>query len=282
MLRHGMSLFFRRKVDAAPSTLTHLYLNGLGGTSWANLGYWKDTTDYPTACLDLALLIGEKAKLSSSDLLLDLGFGCGDQLLVWNRKFCVLPERITAINSSTEQFQFAQRMLESRNLTVDLRLESIEFLNRIPAASYDKIVCLDSAYFFPNRKRFMEEAFRILRSNGIFASAEIILNGETLNWWNDAIRKIVCSMAGIPSSNRMTMVTLKDLYFSIGFQEESFEYIDEFVFNGFAEFIRKNVHSENSRFPRQVVKRYNDFADFLSSDRRRKFFRYAIYSLKKR
>ncbi|PNV74206.1 class I SAM-dependent methyltransferase [Leptospira inadai serovar Lyme] len=277
-----MNLFFRGKVDAAPSTLTHLYLNGLGGTSWANLGYWKNASDYPTACFDLALLTGKKAELSSSDLLLDLGFGCGDQLLVWNQKFRVLPEHITAINSSIEQFQFAQRMLESRNLAVDLRLESIELLNKIPTASYDKIVCLDSAYFFPDRERFMKEAFRILRSNGIFTSAEIILNGETLNWWNETIRKIVCSMAGIPSSNRMTTETLRNLNSSIGFREASFEYIDEFVFNGFAEFIRKNLHSKNSRFPKQAVKRYNDFADFLRSDRRRKFFRYAIYSLKKR
>ncbi|EPG74220.1 methyltransferase domain protein [Leptospira fainei serovar Hurstbridge str. BUT 6] len=277
-----MSSFFHRKVDAAPNTLTHLYLNGSGGTSWANLGYWKDTLDYPTACSDLAILTGQTAKLSSSDRLLDLGFGCGDQLLVWNRKFGVLPEQITAINSSAEQFQFAQRMLESRNLVLDIRLENIELLNRIPAASYDKIICLDSAYFFPDRKRFTQETFRILRSNGIFTSAEIILNDEPLNWWNDLFRKIVCSLAGIPSSNRMTTETLKNLYFSIGFQEESFEYIDEFVFDGFAEFIRKNIRFENSKVPKQIVKRYNDFADFLRSDKRRKFFRYAIYSLKKR
>ncbi|KAL4906385.1 hypothetical protein BDW74DRAFT_131846 [Aspergillus multicolor] len=58
---------------------------------WMNLGYWKDTTDFPTACAALldqvlitASLLDENGDATSHSVgkklgLLDVGIGCGDQ-----------------------------------------------------------------------------------------------------------------------------------------------------------------------------------------------------------
>ena len=58
-------------------------------SSWGNLGYWKDSNNgqdivhYPQACQQLAMEVALIADLSPEHKLLDTGFGCGDQLLIW-------------------------------------------------------------------------------------------------------------------------------------------------------------------------------------------------------
>ncbi|TLD24728.1 hypothetical protein E2P81_ATG12064 [Venturia nashicola] len=50
---------------------------------WMNMGFWKDTKEFPIACSNLLHEVLETAKIppQSRIRLLDLGFGCGDQTL---------------------------------------------------------------------------------------------------------------------------------------------------------------------------------------------------------
>jgi len=52
--------------------LAELALNR-DGQSWGNLGYWQTAEDYSAACRDLAVLLGEKASLSSHSAVFDAG-----------------------------------------------------------------------------------------------------------------------------------------------------------------------------------------------------------------
>ena len=46
---------------------------------WLNLGYWKDAQTYPDACRAMVIKLGEAAELQSTDTVLDLGCGFGEQ-----------------------------------------------------------------------------------------------------------------------------------------------------------------------------------------------------------
>ncbi|TGK12028.1 class I SAM-dependent methyltransferase [Leptospira fletcheri] len=275
-----MDPFSWSKRKEAPDTLAHLYLNLGSASSWANFGYWKNTKDYPTAAGNLARLLGNAAALSANDRVLDLGCGCGDQLEVWNQIFGVPSNRIVAINSSREQVSYAEKKWRNRLPFLDLRFADAASLSRFPSDSYDKILCLDSAYFFRDRKKFIQETFRILKPGGKFCSAELVFSTAKLSWKERLERNILSFLAGIPASNRFSYEELAELHAAQGLKQTSFEILDETVFGGFAEFLQK-VLPRMEGIPSKLAARYIRFGEFLASEKRRKFFHYVLYTLEK-
>ncbi|TGK36431.1 class I SAM-dependent methyltransferase [Leptospira gomenensis] len=277
---------FRKKAkpEEAPDTLAHLYLNAPGSTSWANLGYWKDTEDYPTACKTLAVLLGKKAELDSSRRVLDLGYGCGDQFFVWRDEFSLDLTRLCGINPSSVQTEFAKRKLSER--TQDgiptLIRSSLELgLDSLPDRSFDRILCLDSAYFFSDRKRFLQDAARILRPGGKIVSAELILREERLGPIDSWIRNAVCESASIPAANRVTPESLHRLLKETGFVAQEFEFLEEHVFAGFSRFLKTKTQKRNraqSETPPHIAQRYRRFGEFLGGERMKRYFRFVLYS----
>ena len=66
-----------------------LVLNIQINESWANLGLWESGDSYSQAGRRMAHELGELARLNSSDSILDIGFGNGDQLQLWRQEFRV-------------------------------------------------------------------------------------------------------------------------------------------------------------------------------------------------
>jgi len=61
-----------------------IILNAETPSSWMNFGFWNEgVTNYAQAASALARTVGEASGLTENDCVLDLGFGCGDQLSVW-------------------------------------------------------------------------------------------------------------------------------------------------------------------------------------------------------
>ena len=52
-----------------------------------NLGYWKEARTYKTACEDMARLLANSGKFKDVNNLLDVGFGFGEQDLLWVTEF---------------------------------------------------------------------------------------------------------------------------------------------------------------------------------------------------
>jgi len=77
--------------------LHHRLLNVRAESTWLNLGFWRDTDDFEEACRALARMVGQAAELGSGDVLLDVGYGCGDQDLLFWREFG--PAEIVGITS---------------------------------------------------------------------------------------------------------------------------------------------------------------------------------------
>jgi hypothetical protein len=109
-------------------------------TMWMNMGYWKHTEDFPTACRSLLDEVLQAARIlqapeddskettSRSLSIIDLGFGCGDQSLhlrnvlgaqaqeavsVQNDRFL---SSYVGITLDRDQFEIAQCCLDRENL----------------------------------------------------------------------------------------------------------------------------------------------------------------------
>ena len=116
-------------VDQPARVLLNLQL----GETWMNFGYWgaqapldlRRTSSAPglgpgrpafaEACRSLARLVAVEAKLSSSDRVLDVGCGAGEQDLLWRDEYNVAS--IVAIDPVEAQINIGRRRVEERGLT---------------------------------------------------------------------------------------------------------------------------------------------------------------------
>ncbi|KAF3401584.1 hypothetical protein F1880_010030 [Penicillium rolfsii] len=76
--------FLKKALESKVYGLDHALLNVQlpPPTMWMNMGYWKETNDFPEACqalLDQVLQAGLATDTARSVRILDVGCGCGDQ-----------------------------------------------------------------------------------------------------------------------------------------------------------------------------------------------------------
>jgi cyclopropane fatty-acyl-phospholipid synthase-like methyltransferase len=102
---------------------------------WMNFGIWnKETRTLAQASYNLACFLGEHAQLNCEDCVLNVGFGAGDELLVWNRVFNV--KRVFGVEAVASQVDLAKSRIMQRSLqdaiivglpqTLDFRIDSFQ------------------------------------------------------------------------------------------------------------------------------------------------------------
>jgi len=203
--------------------------------------------------------------------IIDLGFGCGDQSLYFaqlsNRSSptsCLLDEYV-GLTDIQSQFRFAE--------------DRIRFCSDIPETRF-KLFCADAAkpstwtkdiheaamhttkksngtdtistsdqetwvlgldtfyHFFPSRKPIFRHAFGKLDAS---IMAFDLLLSDTPSFWNLVILRFICSFAGIPFSNFITVTDYEDQLVAAGYDRNRVEIqdISNHVFAGIASFIER-------------------------------------------
>jgi microcystin synthetase protein McyJ len=196
---------------------------------WLNLGYWKTARTYPDAAADLARKLADAARLGPGDVVVDAGFGFGEQDLLWVRERDVA--RIVGVNVTELHVKVAQQRVAARGLQdrIDLRLASATELP-LDAGSVDKVVALESAFHFDTRERFFEEAARVLKPGGRIALA------DCMPWVGEKPTGLANRLGwrrwGVPPANIYDREAYAQKLAAKGFRDVEVESIRHHVFPG--------------------------------------------------
>jgi ubiquinone/menaquinone biosynthesis C-methylase UbiE len=153
------------------------------GDGFCNFGYWEAGTR-SIAQAHANLMERLLAFLSRRDgRLLDVACGKGASTAYAGRYFS--PARITGINVSDRQL-LACRRTAPRSQFVKMDAAHLGFTDE----SFDNVLCVEAAFHFDSRERFLREAFRVLRRNGRLAVSDILQDREHLAPANPATRTI--------------------------------------------------------------------------------------------
>lgn len=142
-------------------------INYYGGSDYTNFGYWTDTTqDARTACDALmAHLLGFIPEKKGR--ILDVACGKGETSRYVSQFYP--PEQITAINISERQLARGREIVPGATFRL-MDATALDF----PDASFDAVICVEAAFHFNTREKFLREAARVLKPGGHLVLSDIL------------------------------------------------------------------------------------------------------------
>lgn len=206
--------------------------HGFPGSTWGNLGYWRNAPTYPDACLALGILLGERAQLRAGQSVLDIGFGFGDQLQLWKTHFGVGP--VTGVERDAAALAAAQkRLADFADIALHLDTEGI----LAKTGCFDRVLALDCAYHFNLRSDFFSDAFQALRPGGVLALTDIVMRDGSQTTRHTGLARA----CGIPPQNLVTHPVYRQTLVQQGFEAVEFEFLDDHVLLGFSRFATRHL-----------------------------------------
>ncbi|HEY8360396.1 MAG TPA: methyltransferase domain-containing protein [Ramlibacter sp.] len=144
----------------------------LGDSEFRNIGYWEPGTTSQHAASERLqdVLLEFIPRKAGSILDVACGMGASTRRLLEHYP----ADQVWAINISEKQIESTRRNAPGVNAQV-MNAVQLQF----PDGSFDAIECIEAAFHFETRRRFLEEALRVLRPGGqlvmsdmLFTSAE--------------------------------------------------------------------------------------------------------------
>ncbi len=250
-----------------------------GGQSWGNLGLWCEGDSYSEACRRLALELGTMAGLDSSSQVLDVGFGCGDQLLLWLEHFDVAS--LQGVNLSASQTARAKQRLQQHGQQQHCRhlgqgdVADTDCRPAPDAATPNRILCLDSAYHFPARPGFFAHAASTLSGGGKLCLSDFVLAANYPGGLLELPLRAMLQASRIPRANLLTEAHYTAQLADAGFNHIETRDISREVMLGFSGWWSR--YREKARqLPTRSRLKYAGTAGFLHWAYRRDVLRYVI------
>jgi cyclopropane fatty-acyl-phospholipid synthase-like methyltransferase len=150
-------------------------------------GFWDETTKtLPQALARENEKLAQMAHIKESDHVLDSGCGVGGSSIYLAKTFGC---RVTGITLSEKQKEKAFREAELANCFPRPRFFVMDYLHtNFPDASFDVIWAIESVCHASCKKKFVTEAFRLLRPGGRLVVADGFVfsdsDNEKLKWLN--------------------------------------------------------------------------------------------------
>jgi microcystin synthetase protein McyJ len=200
---------------------------------WLNLGYWKDARTYPEACRAMAIILGEAAELKSTDTVLDVGCGFGEQDALLMEQFRVtriMGIDITPIHVTVGQERLRAKQLDDRiTLAVGSAVET-----GYPDNTFEKVIALECAFHFKTRAQFFGEAFRVLKPGGRLALTDMLPTPGKK--FSGVVRQIARKSASIPEENMYDRISYAEKLEAVGFTDVKVLSIPGYVYPGMASY----------------------------------------------
>jgi cyclopropane fatty-acyl-phospholipid synthase-like methyltransferase len=251
-----------------------------GRTVWGNLGHWRTAHSYPEACAALADQLAERMRLNPDDRLVDLGFGCGDQLLHWHHQYGV--QWMAGLNLSQSQTQLARSRLEAAGLSTGrlcagsaATLSAWAAATRITAVS--AVVALDCAYHFENRAQTLCDAAALLRPGGRLGVSDLILARPPRGAVEHSALWMMCRLSRIPAHNLLIEDGYRAQWHAAGLEITDWKDLTPHVFRPFGDWLhRYRAAMPPARSAGARWGKYTATARFLAWADRRRLLRYIV------
>lgn len=154
-----------------------------GNSDFLNVGYWYDgTKNARDACenmmKELLSLIPEK-----KGNILDVACGKGASTRYLLKYFS--PNDVVGINISKEHLDVCRSNVPECEF---LEMDATEL--SFPDNAFDNMICVEAAFHFDTREKFLQEAYRVLKPGGFLILADILAparnrNQPKENWLED-------------------------------------------------------------------------------------------------
>ncbi len=250
-----------------------------GDQSWGNLGLWREGDSYSEACRSLALELGTMAGLDDNSHVLDVGFGCGDQLLLWLEHFGV--QSVQGVNLSASQCARAIALLEAHGQGhhgQHLAQGDVGDERCWPAAGApapNRILCLDSAYHFPARQQFFARAARTLSPGGRLCLSDFVLSESYRGNVQELSLDAMLRASRIPRHNMLSLDEYSGQLSAAGFSRLDSRNLSREVMLGFSDWWYR-FRREAGRLPVRSRLKYAVTARFLRWAFSNQVLRYVI------
>ena len=208
---------------------------------YMNFGYWRDDKmNLEEANVELSdILINTLSDKSGKTL--DVGCGYGEQDIYWSMKYKM---DIMAIDISEKQINMAKDRVK-KNKIKNLKFKKASATS-LPFEddSYDKIVCLESAFHYSPRLKFFEEANRVLKKESEMVIADITIKSNIYGIRPSIIINFLKKLLSIPEENLITKGDYVNQLEKIGYEVETID-ITENTFNPYFNYFYNNLKLPN-------------------------------------
>lgn len=143
-------------------------------------GYWDDTTPTLRAALrNMNAKLAAFAEIKPNEKILDAGCGVGGSSFFLSKNFGCEAEGITL---SRQQVNYAKQKAKEFGLSDKINFSVCNYLyTNFPDNYFDVVWAIESVCHAPDKKNFLEEAFRVLKKGGRLVVADFFSNSEKYN-----------------------------------------------------------------------------------------------------
>jgi len=219
-------------------SVERFYSRGVHGQTdihrgYLNFGLWEEgVEDYVLAAENLVERLAKLAGLGPSSKLLDVACGFGTQDVHLQRVFG--PLEIDGIDITWSQVEWARNLAQQEGVADCIRFHH-ESLTRLPfrEGTFTHLIGLEGPVHFHTRRRFFDEAARVLQPGGTMALADYTLVRCPRSVIERAVLGAACTLWKVPWDNVSTTEEYFDQLRQAGFDEVRIESVGALTFPGY-------------------------------------------------
>lgn len=221
----------------------HFPVDDSSPVHWRNLGYWHDRSEtLDQACRNLAAKLADAAQVRPGCDVLDVGCGPGESTFLLRERLDNSADspcgRLVGLDITAQHIRTAlARRTDDRPEFMVGSATELPFEND----SFDRVLALECAFHFRDRRRFFAEALRVLRPGGVLGLADVLMaqraavmrqrmNRVTPPWVRTRMDRITADILKTPTENLVALPEYLDQLRAAGFVDPTSENISDRVF----------------------------------------------------